>query len=78
MTFHPLDFPPRRAKRLSTYHRKWTVILKAHLMNADGKGPSESQHINNADDYGGVFSPDGTKLAFISNRDSQPQSGVLC
>ncbi len=46
-----------------------------YVMNADG---TDARNLTNnpADDTDGVFSPDGSKIAFISTRDSHPESGL--
>src|SRR5262245_21919585 len=42
--------------------------LEIYVMNADGTNPVRLTN-NPADDFGAVFSPDGSKIAFTSTRD---------
>jgi Tol biopolymer transport system component len=48
---------------------KWVGWGGFYVMNADGSEPTRLTH-NQADDFGAVWSPDGTRIAFTSTRDA--------
>jgi TolB protein len=45
-------------------------------MNIDGNGKINLSN-NIADDYSPVFSPDGSKIAFMSRRDGNPEIYIM-
>ena len=53
------------------------VHFQIYVMNSDGSGVSELTAVAGADSYQPAWSPDGTKIAFGSNRDGNGEIYVM-